>query len=168
MKARPHSFEVICKQKRIRWTADFIYWRRSAVGFERINIGLKKPAASRKENPFKLLSNVFSKIPMTIRWQSFRNLLTSFRDSTSFLLNSMILPSAAIPIAIDFNGRKLSSFVKSSFWSCLSLTIQLKTSCLIIKPIMLLAVENRSSKRNRILRVSVWYFTKMSYNKLLI
>ena len=153
MKARSHWFEVICRQERIRWTADFIYWRRSGVGFERINIGLMQQAPSRKENPFKLLSNVFSKIPMIIRWQSFRSLLTSFKDSTSFLLNSMILPSTAIPIAVSFNGRKFSFFVKSNFWSCLSLTIQLKTPCLIIKPIMLLAVENRSSKRNRIIGV---------------
>ena len=153
MKARSHWFEVICRQERIRWTADFIYWRRSGVGFERINIGLMQQAPSRKENPFKLLSNVFSKIPMIIRWQSFRSLLTSFKDSTSFLLNSMILPSTAIPIAVSFNGRKFSFFVKSNFWSCLSLTIQLKTPCLIIKPIMLLAVENRSSKRSRIIGV---------------
>ena len=153
MKARSHWFEVICRQERIRWTADFIYWRRSGVGFERINIGLMQQAPSRKENPFKLLSNVFSKIPMIIRWQSFRSLLTSFKDSTSFLLNSMILPSTAVPIAVSFNGRKFSFFVKSNFWSCLSLTIQLKTPCLIIKPIMLLAVENRSSKRNRIIGV---------------
>ena len=126
---------MICKQKRVRWTADFIYWRRSAVGFERINFGLKQPAVSRKENPFKLLSNVFSKIPVIIRWQSFRNLVTSFKDSTSLLLNSMILPSAAISIAIDFNGRKFSSFVKSNFWSCLSLTIQLRHLVWLLNPL---------------------------------
>ena len=67
--------------------------------------------------------------------------LTSFRDSALFLLNSMMLRSAANPVVIDFNGRKFSTLVKPNFWSCLQLKILLKISCLIIKPIKLLTVE---------------------------
>ena len=52
---------------------------------------------------------------MIIRRQSSRNLLTSFRDSTSFLLNSMMLRSVATSIVVDFNGRKFSSLSEIKF-----------------------------------------------------
>ena len=65
-----------------------------------------QPVASRKEDPFKLLSNIFSRIPMITWRQSFMNLLASSCDNTFFLLNFMMLRSAANPTVIDFNGRK--------------------------------------------------------------
>ena len=130
-----HSLEVICKQERIRWSRNFICRRRWVFGFERIDLGLMQPAASKKEDPFKLLSNIFSSIPMITKRQSFMNLLTSSCNNTSLLINSMVLRSVANPIVIDFNGRKFSFSLKWKFWSWLPLTMLLKTSGLIIKSI---------------------------------
>ena len=100
------------------------------------------------------------------------NKATTFQESfeliqsTTFLLNSMMLRSIAYPIVINFNGRSFSYIAKSSFWSCLLLTMLFQASCFIIIFIKLLAVENKSSKRNGIIGLSVWHFIKMFCNKL--
>ena len=100
------------------------------------------------------------------------NKATTFQESfeliqsTTFLLNSMMLRSVAYPIVINFNGRSFSYLAKSSFWSCLLLTILFQASSFIIIFIKLLAVENKSSKRNGIIGLSVWQFIKMFCNKL--
>lgn len=72
------------------------------------------------------------------------NKATTFQESfeliqsTIFLLNSMMLRSVAYPIVINFNGRSFSYLAKSSFWSCLLLTILFQASCFIIIFIKLL------------------------------